>query len=92
LNDLGLIAPEMILLVGGLLVFCLDVAFTNERKSGISYMALSILTLAAALLAVLLQMGVEPQVAFFMMDVDAFSRFIKLTIFAGMKENSGPSS
>jgi NADH-quinone oxidoreductase subunit N len=84
LNDLGLIAPEMILLVGGLLVFCLDVAFTNERKSGISYMALSILTLAAALLAVLLQMGVEPQVAFFMMDVDAFSRFIKLTIFAGM--------
>lgn len=84
MNDLGLIAPEMILLVGGLLVFCLDVAFTNERKSGISYMALSILTLAAALLAVLLQMGVEPQVAFFMMDVDAFSRFIKLTIFAGM--------
>jgi NADH-quinone oxidoreductase subunit N len=84
LNDLGLIAPEIILLVGGLLVFCLDVAFTNEGKSGISYMALSILTLAAALLAVLLQMGVEPQVAFFMMDVDAFSRFIKLTIFAGM--------
>jgi proton-translocating NADH-quinone oxidoreductase chain N len=84
LYDIGLLAPEMILLVGGLLVFCLDVAFTNEGKSGISYMALSVLTLAAAALAVLLQMDMAPQVALSMMDVDAFARFIKLTIFLGM--------
>ncbi len=82
--DIGLLAPEMILMVGALLVFCLDVAFKNDGKSGLSYMALSVLTLSAALLAVLLQMDVQPQVAFGMMDVDAFARFIKLTIFAGM--------
>lgn len=83
--DIGLLAPEFILLIGGLLVFCLDVAFKSEGKSGLSYMALSVLTLLAATLAVLLQMdNVPTQVAFDMMDVDAFGRFIKLTIFSGM--------
>lgn len=82
--DIGLLAPEMILMVGALLVFCLDVAFKSEGKSGLSYMAISVLTLAAALLAVVLQMEVPAQVAFNMMDVDAFAGFIKLTVFAGM--------
>jgi NADH-quinone oxidoreductase subunit N len=95
LNDLGLIAPEIILLIGGLLVFCLDVAYNDDRKTGLSFMAISVLVLSAALLAALLQIsslqnelqqfGVrDPHVAFFMMDIDLFGQFIKLTIFAGM--------
>ncbi|MEZ4633849.1 MAG: proton-conducting transporter membrane subunit [Caldilineaceae bacterium] len=82
--DFGLLAPELILMLGALMVFCLDVAFKSEGKSGLSYMAISVLTLSAALLAVVLQMDVSPQVAFGMMDVDAFAGFIKLTVFAGM--------
>ncbi|RME50489.1 MAG: NADH-quinone oxidoreductase subunit N, partial [Caldilineae bacterium] len=82
-----LIAPEFILLVGGLLVFCLDV-YTHRndgvRKSGLSYMMLSIIFLAFALVISGLQLGREPQVAYSMLDVDPFSMFVKMSIFAGM--------
>lgn len=88
MNDLGLILPEIILLIGGLLVFCLDVASdpkTQSKRTGASYMALSILFIAAALLASLLQLKVtEPQVAYGMMTIDSFAMFIKVTILTGM--------
>lgn len=93
LNDLGLIAPEIILLIGGLLVFILDVASdpkSSSEKSGISYMALSVFFLVSALLASLLQLssqarpGAEVQVAYSMLDIDAFSSFVKMTVFMGM--------
>lgn len=83
MNDIALLAPEVILLIGGLFIFCLDVAYDRAGKTGLSYMALSILFLAAALLAVVLQ-DVEPATALHMMTVDAFGRFLKLTIYSGM--------
>jgi NADH-quinone oxidoreductase subunit N len=88
LNDLGLILPEIILLIGGLLVFSLDVVSDPKapgKRTGASYMALSILFLGAALLASMLQLKVtEPQVAYGMMTIDSFAMFIKVTILAGM--------
>lgn len=88
MNDLGLILPEIILLIGGLLIFCLDVASdpkTQSNRSGASYMALAVLFIAAALLASILQLNVsEPQIAYSMMTIDSFAMFIKVTILAGM--------
>lgn len=88
LNDLGLILPEIILLIGGLFIFCLDVASDPKaqgKRTGASYMALSILFIAAALLASMLQLKVtEPQVAYGMMTIDGFAMFIKVTILTGM--------
>ncbi|MBX3052893.1 MAG: NADH-quinone oxidoreductase subunit N [Caldilineaceae bacterium] len=88
MNDLGLILPEIILLIGGLLIFCLDVASDPKaqgKRTGASYMALAILFIAAALLASMLQLKVkEPQVAYGMMTIDSFAMFIKVTILAGM--------
>lgn len=87
MGDIGFIAPEIILLIGGLFIFCLDVAYDPGvgKKSGLSYMALSVLFLTSALLASILQLDIaEPQVAFEMMTIDRFGSFIKITIFAGM--------
>lgn len=88
MNDLGLILPEIILLIGGLLIFCLDVASdpkSQGKRTGASYMALAILFIAAALLASILQLKVtEPQVAYSMMTIDSFAMFIKVTILSGM--------
>ena len=87
MGDIGYIAPEIILLIGGLFIFCLDVAYDpgTGKKSGLSYMELSALFLAAALIAAILQLDIdEPKVAFTMMTVDRFGSFIKVTIFSGM--------
>lgn len=87
MGDIGYIAPEIILLIGSLFVFCLDVAYDPGpgKKSGLSYMALAVLFLAAALLAAILQLDIpEPKVAFDMMTVDRFGSFIKVTVFSGM--------
>jgi len=88
LNDLGLILPEIILLTGGLLVFCLDVASdpkASGKRSGASSLALSILFLSAALLATIFQLKVkEPQTAYGMMTIDSFAMFLKMTILTGM--------
>ena len=88
MNDLGLILPEIILLIGGLLVFCLNVVSDPKApgtRTGASYMALSLLFLSAALLATVLQLKVvEPQVAYGMMTIDSFAMFAKLIILTGM--------
>ncbi|MCY4092252.1 MAG: NADH-quinone oxidoreductase subunit N [Caldilineaceae bacterium] len=96
MGDLGLIAPEIILLIGGLFIFCLDLAYDPGvgKKSGLSYMALAALFLGAALVAVVLQLNISeiseatpepvPKVAFSMMTIDNFGSFIKVTVFAGM--------
>lgn len=87
MDNILLIAPELVLLIGGLLVFSLDVySHRNDGvpKSGLSYMLLTVLFLAFALVLAALQLNIKPQVAYSMMDVDPFAMFIKMTIFAGM--------
>ena len=91
MGDLGYIAPEIILLIGGLFIFCLDLAYDPGvgKKSGLSYMALSALFLTAALVAVVLQLDISdpeagPKIAYSMMTIDNFGSFIKVTIFSGM--------
>lgn len=87
MDGFGLIAPELILTFGGLVVFLLDVFMKDERDSGRGYTAITVLFLAAALLAAYFQIGVAkvgPKTALGMMDVDLMAVFFKVTVLAGM--------
>ncbi len=94
MNGFGLIAPELILLFGGLIVFLLTVFEDKDEKgSGNGYVAITVLWLLAALVATFFQIDMAEkyfvangasQVAFTMMDVDAFAIFFKVTILIGM--------
>ena len=94
MNGFGLIAPELILLFGGLIVFLLTVFEDKDEKgSGNGYVAITTLWLLAALVATFFQIKMAKdyfvangasQVAFTMMDVDAFAIFFKVTILIGM--------
>lgn len=94
MNGFGLIAPELILLFGGLIVFLLNVfEGEDEKGSGNGYVAITVLWLLAALVASFFQIKMvkdyfvangTAQVAFTMMDVDAFAIFFKVTILVGM--------
>ncbi len=83
MDALGLLLPELILTIGALLVFILDVAYDTDRESGASYALISGLILVVAFLAAAFQMNMAPRQAL-MMDIDAFAAFIKMIIFAGM--------
>lgn len=83
-GELGGILPEILLLVGGILVLLLDMAQTGRRDSGTSFMAVSVLFLVAALVGVLLQVGMEPYVVLHVLEVDPFATFLKITIYTGM--------
>jgi NADH-quinone oxidoreductase subunit N len=90
-GSLGGLLPEIILLIGGLLVMLLDMGQGEKRESGQGFMAISILFIAVALIGVVLQMGyfMRPGSApgytvAFMVEVDPFSTFMKVTIYTGM--------
>ena len=85
MNGFGLIAPELILLFGSLVVFLLNVfEHEDEQGAGNGYVAITVLWLLAALTAAYFQIDLEPQVAFTMMDIDGFATFFKVTILVGM--------
>ncbi len=69
-GSLGSILPELILLIGGLVILLLDTAFSSEEDSGRGFMAVAILFLVVALVGVVLQFGMEPHTALTVIDVD----------------------
>lgn len=83
-GQLGGILPEIILLIGGLVILLLDMAQTREQDSGRGFMAVTVLFLIVALVGVILQLEMEPYVAVAMMDVDPFATFLKILIYTGM--------
>lgn len=83
-GQLGGILPEILLLIGGLLVLLLDMAQTGRRDSGRSFMAVTVLFLIAALVGVILQIGMEPYVVLHVLEIDPFATFLKITIYTGM--------
>ena len=56
---LGGILPEIILLIGGLLILLLDMAQTDEQDSGKGFMAVTVVFLIVALVGVILQLGMQ---------------------------------
>jgi proton-translocating NADH-quinone oxidoreductase chain N len=83
-GQLGGILPEIILLIGGLVILLLDMAQAREKDSGRGFMAVTVLFLIVALIGVVLQLEMEPYVAVVMMDVDPFATFLKILIYTGM--------
>ena len=85
-GSLGSILPEIVLLVGGLLILLLDTAMGNKNDSGRSYMAISVLFLFVGLVGVIAQFGrfsatgftAEPFTALSVIDVDAFGLFVNV--------------
>ncbi len=78
--DLALIWPELILTIGGLVTLMLG-TFLGDRNTGL-YQLSSLLTLAAAAVAVVALFGVNASVFSGTLSVDAFGGFAKLLIYA----------
>ena len=86
-GQLGSILPEIILLIGGLLVLILDMAQNSvsyEKESGRGFMAISVLFLLIALGGSILQWNMEPHVALNVVDIGAIPSFFKIMIITGM--------
>jgi NADH-quinone oxidoreductase subunit N len=78
------ILPEIILIIGGLLILLLDATAGKRRDSGQGYMAISVLFLLIGLIGVIFQFGAEPQVALYMVAIDPFALFVKLIVYGAM--------
>lgn len=91
-GSLGSILPEIILLIGGLLILLLDTTLSNKNDSGRGYMAITVLFLFVGLVGVIAQFGrfsatgftPEPFTALTVIDVDPFGLFVKITIYTAM--------
>lgn len=85
-GSLGSLLPELILLIGGLLILLLDIgqAGREGQSSGRAYLMVTILFLVVALVGVLLQAGMEPITEFGMVALDPFAFFLKMLIYVGM--------
>lgn len=83
-GSLGGILPEIILMIGGLLILLLDMAQSDEQDSGFGFMAVAVLFLVVALVGVILQLGLEPRVALELVDIDPFATFLKIVVYTGM--------
>lgn len=84
LGSLVPLLPEILLIIGGLLILILDTTAGKRNDSGVGYMVISVLFLFIGLVGVIFQLAVEPQVALFTVDVDPFAAFLKLIVFSSM--------
>lgn len=83
-GQLGGLLPEIILLIGGLLVLVFDWAQGEKRDSGSGFMALTVIVLIAGLVGVVLRLGAESRTALVVVDIDAFGMFVKMIIYTAM--------
>ena len=84
LGSLVPLLPEIILILGGLLILILDTTAGKRNDSGAAYMVVGVLFLIVGLVGVIFQLAVTPQVALYMVDVDPFAAFLKLIIYSSM--------
>ncbi len=78
------VLPEIILIVGGLLILLLDATSGKRGDSGRGFMAISVLFLLVGLIGVVFQLGVQPQTVLTMVELDPFSLYVKLIIYSSM--------
>ena len=89
MNEIGVsslagVLPELILLIGGLLILGLDMAQVDEQDSGRGFMAVTILFLVVALVFVILQLDVESHEVLFTISVDPIATLLKIIVYTGM--------
>lgn len=83
-GSLGGILPEIILLIGGILILLLDMAQGRNQDSGRGFMAVTVITLIVALVGVVLQLDMAPHQVVAMVDIDPFASFLKILVYTGM--------
>lgn len=83
-GQLGSILPELILMIGGVLIMLFDLAQGRRADSGKGFMALSVMVLLAGLIGAILQVGIGARTELVVIEVDAFGAFLKMIIYAGM--------
>ncbi len=92
MEQFSLIVPEVILLVGGLVIFLIDVIVRGNTDSGRGYTTIAVFTLAIAFVAALfqtlsfyeLEVGQKPAIALNLLEIDLFAAFLKGPIFLVM--------
>src|SRR5689334_3072299 len=62
----------------------LDMAQGDEQDSGKGFMGIAVLTLVVGTAGVVLQLGMKPETVVAMVDIDPFSAFLKILLYAGM--------
>jgi NADH-quinone oxidoreductase subunit N len=78
LETFQLLSPELILLLTGLVVLCVDLAWRDEGRKTIWVPALALAGLGAALVATILLLGTPSTTILAMMAVDPFALFFKI--------------
>jgi NADH-quinone oxidoreductase subunit N len=76
------LSPELILLLTGLVVLCVDFIWRDEGKKSRWVPALALIGVGAALAATLLLWGAEPAVVLATMALDSFALFFKIIALA----------
>ncbi|MBE2240039.1 MAG: NADH-quinone oxidoreductase subunit N [Caldilineaceae bacterium] len=81
--SLAPILPELLVAFGALLILILDTA-SPQGGSNRGYMAITAIFLLLGLAGAFVQLGGEPQTALYVVDVDAFSLFLKMIVYTAM--------
>jgi NADH-quinone oxidoreductase subunit N len=76
-ETLQLLSPELLLLLTGLVVLCVDLIWRDEEQKTIWVPTLALIGLGAALAATILLWGTPPTTVLAMMAVDPFALFFK---------------
>jgi proton-translocating NADH-quinone oxidoreductase chain N len=84
LSQLGSILPELILVLGGLLIVILDTFLGEEGEQGSGFMAISVVFLIVALVGAVLQFGVDEIRVLSLLTIDKFGAFMKVVVYASM--------
>ncbi|MCB0151781.1 MAG: hypothetical protein KDE01_29515, partial [Caldilineaceae bacterium] len=82
--SLAPLLPELLVAFGGLLILILDATAGKQGGSARGYMAITVLFLFVGLVGAFVQLGGEATTAAFVVDVDAFSLFLKMIIYTAM--------
>jgi NADH-quinone oxidoreductase subunit N len=81
-ETLRLLSPELILLMSGLVVLCVDLIWQDEDKKTLWVPAVALVGLGGALVATLLLWGTPRTTVLAMMAVDPFALFFKIIAIA----------
>lgn len=81
--SLAPILPELLVAFGALLILILDTA-SKHGGSSRGYMAITTIFLLLGLTGAIVQLGGQPQTAVYVVDIDAFSLFLKIVVYTAM--------
>ncbi len=82
--SLAPLLPEILVATGALLILILDTTTGKQGGSNRGYMAITVLFLLLGLVGAFVQLGGQPQTAVYVVDIDAFSLFMKMIVYTAM--------